>query len=75
MDVMVSVIQARGERVDSQKPQIVQILESTLVPEYKCIALRNAIVGKSPSLDQVKRCRNELEKIDDNNFNLLLSLL
>lgn len=75
LEVMVSVIQASGEKVDQRQTPILQILQSAQNTEFKAIGLRNVIVGKSPSVNSIRSRKQELEASNGNILKLLLSLL
>lgn len=75
LEVMVSVIQAKGEKIKQRQTPIMQILQSAQSTEFKAIGLRNVIIGKSPSVDSVRSRKQELENSNGNILKVLLSLL
>lgn len=75
LDVMVAVIQAKGELVTQGQTPIMKVLLSSESSTLKAIGLRNAIIGKSPSVDSVRESREELEGHCGKAVNVLLALL
>ncbi|TIB02081.1 hypothetical protein E3P94_01236 [Wallemia ichthyophaga] len=75
LDVMVAVIQAKGELVTQGQTPIMKVLLSSESSTLKAIGLRNAIIGKSPSVDSVRESREELQGHCGKAVNVLLALL